>query len=70
MSEFYILITDSNDENYRCQSVSEALDVARYISRHYKDVVRVESNASYAVDDFMKCVAGDEYLSVRGGNHE
>ena len=69
MSKFYILITDSNDGEYRCQSVMEAMDVARYLARHHLDVVNVESNASFAVDDFMKCVASDEYISPIGGHN-
>jgi hypothetical protein len=69
MSKFYILITDANDEQYRCESVMEATDVARYLARHSVGVISVESNASFAVDDFMNILGNDEYLSFGGIKH-
>ena len=69
MSKFYILITDSNEEQYRCESVMEATEVARYLARRSVGVVSVQSNASYAVDDFMKVLDTNEYLSFGGIKH-
>jgi hypothetical protein len=52
MSKLYILLTDSKGKHYRCESVSDACLVARYLARYQTTSPTVESNCSWAVDDF------------------
>lgn len=53
MSKLYILLTDSNGKHYRCESVSDACLVARYLARYQTASPTVKSNCSWAVDDFI-----------------
>lgn len=53
MSKLYILLTDSRGKHYRCESVSDACLVARYLARYQTTSPTVESNCSWAVDDFI-----------------
>src|SRR5210317_2477677 len=52
MSKLYILLTDSKGKHYRCESVSDACLVARYLARYQTTSPTVESNSPWAVDDF------------------
>ena len=58
MSKLYLLITDSKGKHYRCESVFQASQVARYLARHLVSISSVESNSSVAVDDFTNIITG------------
>lgn len=54
MAKLYIKLTDRKGYHYLCDSVHNACQVARYLSRHQTSNPMVESNCSWAIDDFTK----------------
>jgi len=54
MSNIYIILTDCNDVDYRCDSVDEAVAVSDYLVRKFGGLAYVESTSSTMLDDFEK----------------
>mgnify|MGYP003130975711 FL=1 len=67
MSNIYIILTDRNDVEYRCDSVGEALAVANYIVSKFGALKMVGSTSSSMLDDFERLTSYFNTKEVNNG---
>jgi len=67
MSNLYIILTDRNGMEYRCDSVGEALAVSNYIVSKFGALKMVGSNSSSMLDDFEKLTSYFNTKEVNNG---
>lgn len=67
MSNIYIILTDRNGIEYRCDSVSEALAVSNYIVSKFGALKMVRSNSNSMLDDFERITSYFNTKEVNNG---